>query len=211
MNKWFWCCCKAGLAALIWSGSIAPQALADSLWRDDAVRPMFADKRAGAVGDIVTIMVQENSTTSKDASTKSSKKTSSDVGISKFLYGPEASGLLTKGGQYPALKYNASTDFDGSGQVGSSEKIVARIAVRVIDVLPNRHLVIEGSRQTSFSGESQDVILRGVVRPEDITSNNLVYSYNVADVTIKFVSRGAVTNGQKKGWFTRTWDKLNPF
>lgn len=190
---------------------LAARAMADSLWRDDAVRPMFADKRATAVGDILTIMVQENSTTSKDASTKSSKKSAVDVGISKFLYGPEASGLLTKGGQYPGLKFKSSTDFDGSGQVGSSERIVARIAVRVVDTLPNRHLVIEGSRQTSFSGESQDVILRGVVRPEDITANNLVYSYNVADVTINFVSRGAVTSGQKKGWFTRTWDKISPF
>lgn len=211
MKKWFLFCSKLILVALASSQGWAPRATADSLWRDDAVRPMFADKRAMAVGDILTIMVQENSTTSKDASTKSSKKSAVDVGISKFLYGPEASGLLTKGGQYPGLKFNSSTDFDGSGQVGSSERIVARIAVRVVDTLPNRHLVIEGSRQTSFSGESQDVILRGVVRPEDITANNLVYSYNVADVTIKFVSRGAVTSGQKKGWFTRTWDKISPF
>jgi len=172
---------------------------------------MFSDKRAASVGDLLTIIVQENNTTSKDASTKTSKKSGVDAGISSFLYGPGASGLLTKGGQYPALKIDGKTEFDGSGAVGSSEKIVARITVRVVDVLPNRNLVLEGSRQTSFSGESQDVILRGSVRPEDITSGNTVFSYNVADVTIKFMSKGVASDGQKKGWFTRTWDKVNPF
>ena len=172
---------------------------------------MFADKRATSLGDIITIVVQENNTASKDTSTKTSKTAGVDMGITSFLYGPQASGLLTKGGKYPALKMDGKTSFDGSGAVGSSEQIVARIAVRVVDVLPNRNLAIEGTRQTSFSGESQDVVLRGIVRPEDIAANNTVLSYNVADVTIKFVSRGAASDGQKKGWFTKTLDKINPF
>lgn len=184
---------------------------ADSLWRDDSVRPMFADKRASAVGDVVTIVVQESNTTSKDASTTSKKSSGVDANISSFLYGPSNSGFLTKGGKYPAMKFDNSSEFSGSGSVGTTEKIVARIAVRVVDVLPNRNLVIEGTRQTSFSGESQDVILRGTVRPEDIAANNVVYSYNVADVTIKFLSKGTVTDGQKKGWFSRVWDKVTPF
>jgi flagellar L-ring protein precursor FlgH len=172
---------------------------------------MFADKRAKSVGDIVTIVVQESNTASKDASTKSSKTAGVDMGITSFLYGPQASGMMTKGGKYPALKMDGKTTFDGSGSVGSSEQIVMRIAVRVVDVMPNRYLVLEGTRQTAFSGETQDVVLRGVVRPEDITANNTVFSYNVADVTIKFLSRGAATDGQKKGWFTKTLDKVNPF
>ncbi len=190
----------------------APSGLrADSLWKDDASKPMFADKRAASVGDLVTIIVQENSTTAKDANTKSSKKSGIDANISSFLYGPSASGLLTKGGKYPALKMDNSTTFDGSGSVGSSETIASRITVRVVDVLPNRNLLIEGSRKTSFSGETQDVVLRGSVRPEDIMANNTVYSYNLADVNIKFIAKGTVSDSQKKGWFTRTWDKVSPF
>jgi flagellar L-ring protein precursor FlgH len=83
--------------------------------------------------------------------------------------------------------------------------------VRVIDVLPNQNLVIEGKRQTSFGGETQDIILRGIVRPADITANNTVFSYNVADATIKFSGKGAVSETQRKGWFTRVWEKLTPF
>jgi len=78
-------------------------------------------------------------------------------------------------------------------------------------VLPNKNLVVEGKRQSSFSGESQDVILRGVVRPEDISAANTVFSYNIADASIKFISRGTVTDSQRKGWFTKIWDKLSPF
>ena len=211
MNKRYWSRFNCRLLAAVWLALLPGMGSADSIWRDDAAWPMFADKRASNVGDIITILVQETSTTSKDATTKGTKSSGADMSISSFLYGPAASGLLTQGGKYPALKFDAKNNFDGSGAVGSSEKITARISVRVVDVLPNRNLVIEGTRQTSFSGETQDVVLRGMVRPEDITANNTIYSYNVADATIKFVSKGVVTDGQKKGWFNRVLDKLNPF
>ncbi|MDB6035616.1 MAG: flgH, partial [Verrucomicrobiales bacterium] len=172
---------------------------------------IVGDKRAVAVGDILSIVVQENNSASKDNQTKTSKQTAVDASISSFLYSPAASGLLSKKGQLPALKFDAKNSFDGGGSINNSEKIIARISVQVVDVLPNRNLVLEGKRQTSFSGESQDVILRGVVRPEDIAANNTVFSYNMADASIKFVSKGTVTDSQRKGWFTRIWDKLTPF
>lgn len=155
---------------------------------------MFADNKAGKVGDILTIVVQESSTASKDANTKTSKKSSADIALKTFLYSPDASGMLTHKGQMPALEWDAGNDFDGSGQVGSTEKITSRIAVRVVDVLPNGNLMIEGTRHTAFSGETQDVVLRGLVRPPDIAANNTVFSYNVADVSIQIVSKGIATS-----------------
>lgn len=185
--------------------------LADTLWQQGHSRPMVADKRAAAVGDIVSIVVQENSTASKDNSTKTAKSTGIDASISTFLYSPAASGLLTHKGQMPALKTQAKQDFDGGGKINNSERILARIAVQVVDVLPNKNLVIEGRRITSFSGETQEIILRGIVRPADISPANTVFSYNVADAAIRFVSKGTVSDNQKKGWFTRVWEKITPF
>jgi flagellar L-ring protein precursor FlgH len=202
----------------IWHASIVGSVLAlvltvqaDSLWRDDLSRPVSSDKRATAVGDILTIVVQENSVTTKAHNTKTAKKTGLDASLASFFYSPGASGLLTKKGQMPAVRFNSQHDFDGGGSINNSEQIIARITVNVIDVLPNRNLVIEGKRQTAFAGETQDVILRGVVRPEDVTANNTVFSYNIADATIKFSGKGVVTDTQRKGWFTRVWEKLTPF
>lgn len=186
-------------------------ASAQSLWKPDFSRSLVADRKARDVGDLVTILVQENNTATKDNSTTTAKKSAIDASISSFLYSPTASGFLTKGGQLPALKMNSSHDFDGGGKISNSEKITARISVRIVDVLPNKNLVIEGRRTTSFANETQDAVLRGVIRPDDIAPNNTIYSYNVADATIKYVSSGTITDNQRKGWFTRIWDKLTPF
>jgi flagellar L-ring protein FlgH len=184
---------------------------AQSLWKDNSSQNMVSDKRAHAIGDVVTILIQENNSAVKNNSTSTDKKSSVDASISSFLYSPGASGFMTQGGQMPALKYNSGQAFSGGGKIDNLEKITARIAVRVVDVLPNGNLVLEGTKHISFAGESQDAILRGVVRQEDITANNMVYSYNVSDASIKYVSKGTISDAQRKGWFTKLWDKLTPF
>ena len=192
-------------------GCVTAPLPADSLWKDDAGPTMLSDKKAIAVGDILTIIVAENTSNSKSTSTKTAKASDIDASISSFLYGPGASGLLTKGGQYPALKLGAKSSFDGGGQIANSEIITTRVAVRIVDVLPNRNFVIEGTRHTFSAGEQQDIILRGTVRADDVQANNTVFSYNVADATIKIIGKGAVSDTQKKGFFTKFWDKFSPF
>jgi flagellar L-ring protein precursor FlgH len=182
-----------------------------SLWQQEASRPMYADKRATAIGDLITIVVQENTTASKNDQTSTSKKSSMDAAITSFLYSPGASGLLTKGGQLPALKYAMDHEFAGGGTINNSEQIVAQVTVRVIDVLPNKNMIIEGNRESSFGGEKQNVTLRGIVRPEDVMANNTVYSYNVADAKILIATKGSITDSQKRGWFTWIWEKISPF
>lgn len=189
------------------SGSLAAQ----SLWKDDTSQSMFADKRARAIGDIVTILVQENTSASKENGTKTSRSSGIDAAINTFLYSPAASGMLTHNGKLPAVNMASKTSFDGGGQVQNAERMTARIAVRVVDVLPNNNLVIEGRRQTKISGESTEAVLRGVVRVEDVSANNTVFSYNVADATIQYLSKGPVSDSQRKGWFTKVWDKVAPF
>jgi len=210
MSKRSWFFFSRGLFLAVISVCARP-AQAQSLWKPDASRSMFADKRATSVGDILTILVQENNTASKDNSTQTSKKSSVDAAVEAFIYSPSASKLLTKKGELPAMKMAGAQDFSGAGKISNSEKVTARIAVRVVDVLPNRNLVIEGTRQIAFSGETQDAVLRGVVRLEDIAANNTIFSYNIADATIKYVSKGTVTDNQRKGWFTKVWDKVTPF
>ncbi len=196
--------------ALLLGAALSQSLHAQSLWKDSSVS-MLADKRAHAVGDILTIVVQENHTASKDNTTKTARSSDIDASISSFLYPAGASGLLTKNGQLPAMKMGSKTDFSGGGQINNSETITSQIAVKVVDVLPNGNLVVEGTHQTAFANETQTAVLRGTVRSEDVQSNNTVFSYNVADATIRYTSKGAVSDAQKKGWFTKVWDKLAPF
>lgn len=184
---------------------------AQSLWRDEVSKPMFSDKRATSVGDILTIIVQENTSATKKNNTTTAKESAVDASIASFLYSPAASGLLTKAGTMPALKYDAKNSFNGGGSVDNSQNMVANIAVKVIDVLPNKNLLIEGRRETSFSGEHQTAVLHGIVRQEDIAANNTVFSYNIADAKVEINTKGSVDDSQRKGWFTRVWDKLTPF
>jgi flagellar L-ring protein precursor FlgH len=183
---------------------------AQSLWNSASVS-IVSDRRASAVGDTLTILVQHSATATKDNSTSTSKKSSIDAALNTFMYTPAVNGLMTKKGQLPALNAAGSTAFDGSGKINNSEAITDKITVTVVDVLPNRNMVVEGTRQTSFSGESQQAVLRGIVRSDDITAANTVYSYNLADATIKFIGKGTVSDSTRKGWAIKIWDKVNPF
>jgi flagellar L-ring protein precursor FlgH len=182
-------------------------AYAQSLWHDDSARPMFADKRAAAVGDILTVVVQEITTAVKNNETKTEKNSGLSAAVSTFLF----PGFLQYKGSMPAVDYKSDLKHDGSGAINNSETIVAHVAVKVIEVLPNHNLLVEGKRETSFSKEHQTIVLHGVVRPENIGADNTILSYSIADATISIVGKGTVTDSQGKGWFTRIWDKVNPF
>lgn len=182
-----------------------------SLWKKDTSKSMYSDLIANKIGDILNIIIQEQNSNKQQANTSTSKASSIDASIQSFLYPPGASGLLTKNGRLPRMSMAGENAFKGGGQISNSKSMTARIAVTIIDKMPNGQLLIEGRRITEFSGEKQEIILRGVVRQKDITGGNTVFSYNVANANIQIISKGALSQPQKKGWFTRTWEKISPF
>ena len=184
---------------------------ADSLWNQGLSRNICGDKKAQFVGDILTILIQENNGATRQNNTTTSKKASLNAAIASILYSPTASGLLTKKGALPAINYTSDAEFNGGGSINNAETITAQVSVKVVDVLPNGNMVVEGQLHTAFSGEKQDAVVRGTVRPDDVMANNTLYSYNIADATIQFMSKGTITDAQRKGWFTRVWDKVSPF
>ena len=184
---------------------------ADSLWNQGLSRNMCGDKKAQTVGDILTILIQENNGATRQNNTTTSKKASLNAAIASILYSPTTSGLLTKKGALPAINYTSDAEFNGGGSINNAETITAQVSVKVVDVLPNGNMVVEGQLHTAFSGEKQDAVVRGTVRPDDVMANNTLYSYNIADATIQFMSKGAITDAQRRGWLTRVWGKLSPF
>ena len=186
------------------------QAQADSLWSKETAVSLYTDHKAKRVGDIITVIVLESNSASRNSSAKTEKKSDINASISDFI-NPNLAGKVLGKVQSPKLGTTSQSKFEGKGAVNNSGSFNSRFAVRVVDVLPNNNLIIEGVRRTTFSRESQTIILKGTVRPRDVTPLNTVYSYHLADVSIGLKDEGAVSDSLKKGWFSKLWGKIAPF
>lgn len=185
--------------------------LADSLWTAPGSREqgIASDIKAARIGDILTIIIAENAATSSSQNKKTGSNSSVDAAVSQFLF--PSSGFGKHKGELPGISFGGKSDFAGGGQVSNTQSLTARAAVLVTDVLPNGNLVIAGARKLTFSGETQNVVLHGLVRPSDIDSANTILSTNIADARLEFISDGSLTDAQKRGWLSNLYEKLRPF
>jgi flagellar L-ring protein precursor FlgH len=179
-----------------------------SLWPAGGIeRGMTADRRASRPGDILTVLVAEMANATSAQSKSSNRESNIEDAISQFVF----SKGLSHNGEMPSLSLSGKSNYAGGGQVNNTQSLTARAAVLVTDVLPNGTLVVEGTRRITFSGETQYVVLHGLVRPDDISSGNTVLSSNVADARVEFVAEGSLTDAQKRGWLAKLYEKLRPF
>ena len=192
--------------------ALALSARADSLWTAPGSREqgVATHIKAGMVGDILTIVISEDATQTASQSKSSKSASNMDASVTQFLFPNRGSAIGTLNGQMPGIKFGGTSDFKGGGDVNNTQSINARAAVLVTDVLPNGNLVIAGARRISFSGETQHVILHGLVRPADIASGNTILSSNIADARVEFVSEGTLTDAQNRGWLSKIYEKLRP-
>ena len=181
---------------------------ADSLWsaNGQTSRSMFADRKAAAKGDILTIIVAESAVAQSSQNKTSNRESSLEDAIARFVY----PGLAAHKGNLPGMTGSGSASYSGGGDVSNTQTLSARAAVQVTDVLPNGNLVIEGVRVVTFSGETQYVVLRGVVRHDDISRDNSVISTNIADARVEFHAEGSLTDAQKRGWLAKIYERLRP-
>jgi len=183
-----------------------------AIFSDDARVNLYADLRAGRIGDIITINIVESSTASKEAKTELGRENEVDAGITALL-GYETEMPSNSAAMKPSAMIGAKygSDFKGSGKTSRKESMTAQISARIIQVLPNDNLVIRGSREIKVNNESQFIIIQGVIRPEDISPDNTVLSSYIADAKIDYTGRGDVTNKQRPGWLARLLDYVWPF
>jgi len=205
---------KPALLALFAAFLVATSGVsAGSLWpaNGGGERSMFADRKASRTGDILTVVVAE-SAAAKSSQSKSAKRDSAlQDAVQQFIFSVAASKLGTHNGELPSTNVTGKSSYSGGGEVANSQTLDSRAAVLVTDVLPNGNLVIEGARMVTFSGETQHVILHGLVRPTDIGADNTVLSTNIAEARVEFVSDGTLTEAQKRGWLSKLYEKLRPF
>lgn len=176
---------------------------------------MYSSARASETGDLLTVLVKEQTSAQKDQAVSTEKAMSASA--TKGTLGNAAQDsavdefLQKIGRQLPSYDLNGSSDFAGSGSTSSSESLDANFSVRVVDVLPNSVLVIRGHRQVMIAEEKVTMVLTGLVRQRDISADNTVESTSISDATIYYETEGIVSNGTMPGWFSRLFQAVNPF
>ncbi len=188
----------ATMAASVQADSLFPGSSTDVAKANAASVSLFADNKARHVGDTLTIVINENASTTSQATTKTSKN-------ENLNYGPGFGPILHN---IPTFGLGGSIGSNASGSTNRTDNLAASIAVTVTQVLPNGNLAIEGKRKVGMNAETQEITLTGVVRPQDIAYNNTIQSPLVADAQIKYGGRGPVGDKQHDGIISRIFKFL---
>lgn len=166
-------------------------------------RPLFEDRRARMVGDILIIVLNEQNNARKQSNSSVSKNGSLNFGVPPIVFGVP----ITK-----KVELGASSDnkYDGTGQAASNNNFTGTITVTVLKVLPNRNLLVSGEKQIAMTQGTEYIRFSGVVRPESVI-NNTVSSVQVADAKIEYKANGYIDEAQTMGWLSRFFLTVSPF
>ena len=189
-----------------------PAPAAGSLWRP-GTRQFFKDSRAHAVGDIVTVLVNENATAESEANTETSRtnNTNSDVNNVANLEGSLITRHIIDPITRNLIDLDSNRSFNGEGKTDRSDSVSATIAAVVTQVLPNGYMVIQGKREVVINYELKELNIRGLIRPEDIAANNTIPSTKIAEARVFYAGRGVVDDTQTPAYGVRILDKILPF
>ena len=191
-------CLSVLFAGLIGIASLLPGTAvsASSLWSDNSpTATIFGDQRARAVGDILTIIVNETSSAIRSGASTNTKSASAST--------EKGGGLL---GFIPDSSVGQQDNFSTKGSINNTNTARARLTVKVVEVKPNGNLVVSGTQNIRQNGEEQRIVVSGQVRPADIQADNTVLSSNVADAKILFTGKGSIIRKQRPGLLTQMWN-----
>ena len=185
---------------------------ANSLWRQGS-RSFFKDQRAARIGDLVTVRVRVTDRANIDNASKRQREGSEAFGAGKiFGYENQISHVLPEGTDSADL-FEAKTKGSSAGQgsVRRSEDVRTNVAAVVTQVLPNGNLVVEGKQEIRVNFEIRELIVAGVIRPEDIEADNTIDSTKIAQARIAYGGRGQITDVQQPRYGQQVMDIVLPF
>ena len=182
----------------------------NALWRNGSLA-FFKDQRAHQVGDILTVTMNINDQANWANQTQRQRQDTIDTGVTAFL----GSTLLGQRGQSAltgrTLTADDITQTNGQGMIVRQETLQTNVAAVVTQVLPNGNLVIEGKQEIRVNYEKREMIVGGIVRPEDIQSDNTVDSSKIAQARIAYGGHGELSDLQQPRYGTQVMDVLLPF
>lgn len=190
--------------------SLISHARADSLWKKRITlnTNLYNDNRARGIGDIVTVQINESTeiTGKEDSSADSSNSHSLNVDSKNFL-----TKVKDISGYLPNITADTSHSFSGKGDYESNRNITLELTAVVTEILANGNLIIEGNRDVNINGEKYNIKVSGIVRPIDITIDNVIQSSSIANANITLEGKGFLTRAGKRGWFNRIKEVVWPF
>jgi flagellar L-ring protein precursor FlgH len=164
------------------------------------------DTRARQVNDLITIHVVESVTASGSADSALSKSSDGSASLSSLF------GLEKKMPSFVDLAalagFSSDTDFSGGGATTRAGDLRADLTARVIEVLPNGDMVVEGVREIEINGDRQILVLTGVVRPADIGPANVVLSPKIGQLRTRYFGQGLIRDNLKPGWLIRFLNRI---
>lgn len=187
-----------------------------SLYQSGGTDTLFADTRAHRVGDIVMVKIVENNKAKNKATMDSNKDQSNSYGVDAF-FGKSQVGMLPGGGgaKMPVGGIGFGTtsvsELSSDGETKREGTVTATLAARVTRLLPGGLMQIEGARETKVNGETQYLVVTGLIRPMDVSPDNTITSNRIADAQIAYYGKGVISDTQKPGWFTRLMNNVWPF
>jgi len=178
---------------------------ANSLWRPGA-RAFFKDQRAKQVGDVMTVVVNiQNERAQLSASTQRSRESSENGALTSFF------NISPLENAEPHVGAEADSNYSGTGSVDRSENVNLRLAAVVLQVLPNGNLAVAGRQEVRVNGDLRELEVRGVIRPEDIRSDNTITWDKIAEARISYGGRGTISDVQQPRYGQQLFDVLFPF
>ncbi|KAF0230457.1 MAG: flagellar L-ring protein precursor [Beijerinckiaceae bacterium] len=185
---------------------------ANSLWRTGS-RAFFKDQRAQQVGDLLTVRVRITDKANIDNETERTRANSENLGMKGFFGQENRVGKIFAKGTNPEALVDATSGSTtkGAGSVKRAEQLTTDIAAVVTQVLPNGNLVIEGKQEVRVNFEVRELIVAGVVRPEDIEAGNQIDSTKIAQQRIAYGGRGQITDVQQGRYGQQVLDIILPF
>jgi len=182
-----------------------------SLWNNTGAT-MFTDPKAHEVGDLVTVLVAENASATRNLGTKSSRQSAHKTGVTASM-GISAQITAKNPTFTPSTGIDVSDggSYKGSGQTTNSDNLTASVTSVVTEVFPNGNMRIMGRRQVTINQQPQELTFTGVIRGNDIASDNTIPSAKVAQAVISYGGGGELASVTHKGWLSQTLDAIWPF
>ncbi|GAA0367058.1 flagellar basal body L-ring protein FlgH [Bowmanella denitrificans] len=170
-----------------------------SIFQDNFSSSLYSDVKARRIGDIITVVLRENTTARKSAGTNTNRTSEMALDPITGLGG----NAVAIGGESVQLGVTSANDFQGSATANQSNNLAGNISVTVIQVLPNQNLVVRGEKWLTLNNGDEYLRLTGIVRAADISPENEVNSTKIANARIQYSGTGTFSQAQQQGWLTR--------